>query len=146
MDILGVGVPELAFIILIAIIVLGPRDMQKAGKTIGTWMRKVVMSPEWREIKNASNKIKSLPAELMREANPDLDEYRRDQKAGNVIPEAMEKDDYGSWAGKPAHKKPEMTNTIAPPNDEELAPVDQTESSQETPPVNDTHPIEPNNA
>ena len=144
MDILGIGIPELGFIILIAIIILGPRDMQKAGKTIGSWMRKVVMSPEWREIKNASNRIKSLPTELMREANPDLEQYQRDQKLDNIPPE--EKEGYGAWAGKPAPKKPEMTNTIAPPMDEKLAPAKKAEASQETPPVNDSSSTETNNA
>ena len=33
MEILGIGPSELLFIVLIAIIVLGPKDMQKAGRT-----------------------------------------------------------------------------------------------------------------
>ena len=144
MDILGIGIPELGFIILIAIIILGPRDMQKAGKTIGSWMRKVVMSPEWREIKNASNRIKSLPTELMREANPDLEEYQRDQKIDNILPE--EKEGYGAWAGKPAPKKPEVTNTIAPPMDEKPAPDEKAEASQEISPVTDSSTETNNNA
>ena len=40
MEILGVGPSELIFIVIIALIVLGPKDMQKAGKTIGKWMRR----------------------------------------------------------------------------------------------------------
>ena len=44
MEILGIGAPELIFIFLIAIIVLGPKDMQKAGRTIGRWLLKIVSS------------------------------------------------------------------------------------------------------
>ena len=72
MDILGIGIPELGFIILIALILLGPKDMQKAGKTIGGFMRKIVMSPEWRTVKDVSRKVKTLPNEWMREANEEI--------------------------------------------------------------------------
>ena len=144
MDILGIGIPELAFIILISIVVLGPRDMQKAGKTIGTWMRKVVMSPEWREIKNASRKIKSLPSELMREANPDLEQYRRDQKINVTMPK--EKEGYGSWDGTSVSQTPETTNSIAPPTSEKPAPTKKADLSQEASPVNNSPPTDTNNA
>ena len=40
MEILGIGTSELVFIVIIALIVLGPKDMQKAGRTIGKWLRK----------------------------------------------------------------------------------------------------------
>jgi Sec-independent protein translocase protein TatA len=35
MDFLGVGPLELLFILLIALIVLGPNDMVKTGRTLG---------------------------------------------------------------------------------------------------------------
>ena len=125
MDILGIGIPELGFIILIAIIVLGPKDMQKAGKTIGTWMRKVVLSPEWREIKNASRQIKSIPTQLMREAN--LEEFAEFKSDINVImpkdkPKKSDNADvdahYGAWGGistppKSTMKKKNETNMDA---------------------------------
>jgi Sec-independent protein translocase protein TatA len=75
MDILGIGMPELIFIILIALIVLGPKDMQKSGKTIGTFLRKVVMSSEWRTVKDVSRKVSTLPNQWMREANEDLQKF-----------------------------------------------------------------------
>ena len=37
MDILGIGIPELFFIALIELVILGPKDMQKTGKTIGSF-------------------------------------------------------------------------------------------------------------
>ena len=144
MDILGIGVPELAFIILISIVVLGPKDMQKAGKTIGTWMRKIIMSPEWREIKNASNKLKSIPHELMREAHPDLEQYRRDQKINVTMPK--EKEGYGAWDDTFLPKKSEATNSIAPPTDVEPAPAKTTDASPETSPINDSAPLDTDNA
>jgi Sec-independent protein translocase protein TatA len=48
MEFLGVGPQELIFIFIIALIILGPKDMQKAGKTIGKWMRDIVTSDGWK--------------------------------------------------------------------------------------------------
>jgi seryl-tRNA synthetase len=42
--------------------------MVKTGKTLGRWMRKVVMSSEWRAVQNASRELKTLPNKLMRDA------------------------------------------------------------------------------
>ncbi|MBN2548184.1 MAG: twin-arginine translocase TatA/TatE family subunit [Anaerolineales bacterium] len=68
MEILGIGPLELLFIIIIALIVLGPKDMVKAGRTLGRTMRKVVTSPAWRSFIQASKDLSHLPNKLMREA------------------------------------------------------------------------------
>lgn len=117
--------PELVFILLIALIVLGPKDMQKAGKTIGTWMNKVVKSSEWREIKDASRNLKTLPNRLMRETNLDeaslnYEQYRHDINIAST--EEIEAP-YGSWSGISAHKKDEEPKNTAPRVEERLAPV-----------------------
>ncbi len=155
MDILGIGIPELAFIILIALIVLGPKDMQKAGKTIGTWMRNVVLSPEWREIKDASSKLKRLPNQLIRDANMDVEEFRNDinnimpndkkTKATNEQLDASSDASYGSWSGMSVVPNSETMNSIAPPADEDSAPAKTTNVSQTPPPVNKTAPAEKGN-
>jgi len=75
MDFLGVGPMELFFIVIIALIILGPRDMEKAGRTLGKWMNTLVRSDTWKLLRQASNKIKYLPNELMREAG--MDEIRK---------------------------------------------------------------------
>ena len=152
MDILGIGIPELGFIILIAIIVLGPKDMQKAGKTVGKWMRKIVLSPEWREIKNASRQIKQLPTQLMREANlEEFEKYKRDIGIDTPTKDHLGKLDdatapYGSWSGMSVHKKAKAQNKIAPNVDNKLAPVKKTDSAPETSTVNTESDIENKNA
>ncbi len=75
MEILGIGPLELFFIIIIALIVLGPKDMVKAGKTIGNTLRKVVSSSSWHTIQQASRDLKHLPNKLMTEAG--LDEIEK---------------------------------------------------------------------
>lgn len=74
MEILGIGMPELIFVIIIAILVLGPKDMQKAGKTIGRWLRGVVTSDGWKIFQQTSRELRTLPNKLMREANEELNQ------------------------------------------------------------------------
>jgi len=78
MEILGVGPSELVFIIIIALIVLGPKEMQKAGKTIGQWMNKLVKSEGWQIFQQTSRELRNLPTNLMREANMELKETEND--------------------------------------------------------------------
>ena len=71
MEFLGIGPLELLFIVIIALIVLGPKDMVKAGKTIGRTLRKIVTSPSWRAILQTSRELRQLPNRLIREAGID---------------------------------------------------------------------------
>src|SRR5512132_2743595 len=71
MEILGIGPSELFFIILIAIIILGPKDMQKAGRTVGRWLNQFIRSDGYKALQRASREIRNLPTTLMREANID---------------------------------------------------------------------------
>lgn len=68
MDFLGVGPLEFFFILIIALIVLGPRDMVKAGRTIGSFLRRLVKSPTWQAVRQTSSELRYLPNRLMREA------------------------------------------------------------------------------
>jgi sec-independent protein translocase protein TatA len=77
MEILGIGMPELIFIFLIAIIVMGPKDMQKAGKTIGKWLRSIVTSDGWKIFQQTSREIRTLPNKLMREANEEMEQINK---------------------------------------------------------------------
>lgn len=68
MEILGIGPLELGFIIIIALIVLGPKDMAKAGRTIGRTLRKIITSPTWKSVRAAGQGLQELPNRLIREA------------------------------------------------------------------------------
>jgi Sec-independent protein translocase protein TatA len=83
MDFLGIGPLELVFILIIALIVLGPKDMVKAGRTIGRLLRSIVTSPNWRAIQQTSREIRTLPNRLMREAG--LEEISRDMPSAKQI-------------------------------------------------------------
>jgi Sec-independent protein translocase protein TatA len=116
MDILGIGPLELFFILIIALIVLGPNDMVKAGRTIGRFLRKVVTSPSWRVVQQTSRDIRYLPNKLIREAGleeleelkeikqslPDANTIRDDLGLDNVQEEVRKlQDDISDWTTPP---------------------------------------------
>jgi Sec-independent protein translocase protein TatA len=68
MTLFGIGPFELLLILIIALIVLGPNDMVKAGRSLGKFIRKFLSSPEWRSFQQATREIRHLPENLMREA------------------------------------------------------------------------------
>jgi sec-independent protein translocase protein TatB len=80
MEILGIGASELIFILLIAIIVLGPKDMQRAGRTIGRWLNQLVHSDGWKVFQKTSAELRNLPRNLMREANMELGDVDKEIK------------------------------------------------------------------
>jgi hypothetical protein len=110
MEILGIGPLELVFILVIALIVLGPKDMAKAGLTVGRFLRKIVTSPTWGTIRRTSKEIKYLPNRLMKEAGLEDDEIQ-DIAKGLSIPE-MDRSIYnpryqgGKKPGQPSEPAP----------------------------------------
>ena len=76
MDFLGVGPLELFFILIIALIIFGPNDIVRAGKSLGSFMRKVVTSEGWRAFQQASKGMRDIPTALMREAGLEEEDLR----------------------------------------------------------------------
>src|SRR5512139_4244212 len=105
MEILGIGPLELLFILLIALIFLGPGDMVKAGRTLGRFLRRIITSPEWQTVQKASRELKHLPNRLMREAS--LEDLSKDLNEINKIGKDLTKEvksidvDLSSWITPP---------------------------------------------
>ncbi len=76
MDFLGIGPLELVFVILIALIIFGPRDIIKAGRTVGRFLRTIVKSDGWKAFQEASKGMRNLPNTLMREAGIEEQELK----------------------------------------------------------------------
>lgn len=117
MDILGVGPLELLFILLIALIVLGPKDMVKSGKTIGLFLRKIVTSSSWLSIQQTSRELRNLPTKLIREAGledindqlPNPSEIRSELKIDDLDKDVNNvQEDISEWITPP--------QTIGPPS------------------------------
>ena len=78
MEIFGIGWQELLLVAVIALIVLGPQDMQKAGRTVGRWLNQLVRSDSWKVFQKTSCELRNLPRNLMREANLDIKETEQE--------------------------------------------------------------------
>jgi len=93
MEILGIGFPELVLILIIALIVVGPRDLGKVGRQVGRFLNRLYRSESWRTLNEASRTLRTLPNRLAREAAlEELDQTVRDIKqAGKPAQDELEK-------------------------------------------------------
>jgi len=130
MEILGIGPLEVLFILVIALIIFGPKDIVKAGQQTGKFLRKIIKSPGWQTVQNTSRDLRNLPNKLIREAGleevqeeinqikplakiPDL--KKEVQKEFNKIGEGL-----SSWTSTdPSGNKKETKDPKKPINAEE---------------------------
>jgi sec-independent protein translocase protein TatA len=73
-----IGVPELIFIFLIALLVFGPRKLPELGRTLGKAMT---------EFRRASNDLRYAVEEEMREAERATEDARRQVKEAVALDE-----------------------------------------------------------
>jgi Sec-independent protein translocase protein TatA len=144
MDILGIGPLELIFILVIALIVLGPSDMVKAGRTIGRFLRNIVTSPTWHAVTRTSKELRNLPNKLIRDAGLE-DDLRDIQNATKkAVPPTLNQDlskwqeDIDSWTTPPSignkpgeSSLPEGQNTSQQNDQESKNEVDNTPTDEE---------------
>lgn len=116
MDFLGIGPLEVLFVLIIALIVLGPRDIVQFARRAGRMLNRLYRSEVWGTINEASREFRNLPNRLAREAaleeldesiregadpssggqaketNPALDAWRPSPKAGPKEDSGMEEE------------------------------------------------------
>lgn len=151
MDILGIGPLEFVFILLVALIVLGPKDMVKAGKTIGRALRSIVTSDTWRVVQQASREVRTLPNRLIREAG--IEDLQKQLPSANTIEKDLGLKDLGKslqqsasadltdWTTPPAPGKsssqtgPDAGETVPESSPGNETPPAAEQGSQDTPPT-----------
>ena len=102
MNIFGIGPLEIVFVLIIGILVLGPDGMITAGRKMGKFMRSIIRSSWWQNIRKGVTEIQYLPQRLMREAElEELNELRLLTKEG--FPKIGGEDliNSSSWSGSP---------------------------------------------
>ncbi|HNE02931.1 MAG TPA: twin-arginine translocase TatA/TatE family subunit [Anaerolineales bacterium] len=129
MEILGIGMPELIFVVIIALLILGPKDMQKAGKTIGKFLRDIITSDGWKLFQQTSRDLRTLPNRLIREANEDLDKVNREIKSAASAPDPAR--------SAPANSRPQpqpysATSPIKPGGENVILPNPQEKNNPES--------------
>jgi len=125
MEIFGIGPLEFLFIVLLALLILGPKDLVKIGKSLGQGLNKLIKSDAWKTAREASEKVRSLPNELMRQAG--IEELKQSLGAGVIQPGKNDKKSLDPRAGeswvagsadtpkKPTEESIDDSNRIAPP-------------------------------
>ena len=68
MTVFGVGALEILFILIIALIFIGPNDISKYARTAGRFLNRFYRSDTWRLVRETSRNLRTLPNRLAREA------------------------------------------------------------------------------
>jgi len=99
MKIFNVGVLEIFFILLLAMIVLGPKKAVETAGNVGRWIKKLMKSQFWKNLVMTSREIQDLPKKIMDEAEIQrtIEELDRTSDTfseilGDEIPEKLELD------------------------------------------------------
>jgi len=121
MNIFGIGPFEIVFVLIIGILVLGPEGMITAGRKLGKFMRSIIKSNWWQNVRKGVSEIQYLPQRLMREAElEELNELRNLTKEGFPKIGGENLLDTSSWGGsqktssKPEEDKPSDTKEEKP--------------------------------
>jgi Sec-independent protein translocase protein TatA len=71
MKLFNVGPLELLLIVILALVVFGPKRLVAGMHDIGQWLRTAAKSPLWRDIIRTTQDVRNLPNELLRETGLD---------------------------------------------------------------------------
>jgi sec-independent protein translocase protein TatB len=125
MDIFGIGPLELIFILIIALIVIGPQDLGKAARSAGRFLNRLYRSEAWKALTDASQSLRTLPNRLAKEAAlEELDEARQSvQETGRKLNEDLRSMDEGlkAWTKPQADESPKQDDT-SPDQDDPADP------------------------
>jgi hypothetical protein len=131
MNILGIGPLEILLIMIVAFAFIGPKDMAKTGRTVGRFLRKIVISSEWRALRYLAHEIQTTPNRLIREAGIDeIEQMRQELNSLGVLemkgrtaanyPDFEELDGYAAWTQQPAPRR--IMPDLVPPTPESADP------------------------
>lgn len=128
MEILGIGPMELLLVLLLALALVGPRDLGKHARGLGRALRRLYRSEEWAAVQQASRNLRSLPSRLAREA--ELEELDAARPTPRPDPTA-EPDEAFAWR-RPSGAIPPANDSDTPgrsPDPGGAAPPDRAEAS-----------------
>lgn len=65
MNVFGIGFPEILFILVIALIILGPKNLVKTSRDISSAIRKFATSDTWKSIINSTQEIRNIQEKII---------------------------------------------------------------------------------
>lgn len=104
MEILGIGPAEALLIVIVALVVVGPKDLGKAARSAGRLLNRLYKSDAWKSVTQASRNLRTLPSRLAREAAlEELDEMRASiREAKQTVTGQIQevRTEFGAWEGR----------------------------------------------
>ena len=123
MEFLGIGPLELMFILLLILLVFGPKDIARTARSIGHFLNRLYRSENYKIIQKTSEELRNLPNRLAREAH--LEELQKEMKdvgnigtIGNLDPPSAP-----SPSGKPFQAWTQELPPASPPSIDPPAPA-----------------------
>ncbi len=119
MDFLGIGLPELVFILIIILLVIGPKDMQRTARQVGHWLNRLNKSDNFKVLQRASEELRNLPQRLVEEARlEEMDDLKKTAEelkdlGQEVSMRPPNADPYRAWK-EPSPGSPPPASTASP--------------------------------
>jgi sec-independent protein translocase protein TatB len=89
MDFFGVGPLEILLVVLLALVLFGPKDIASNARSAGRFLNQLYKSEGWKTMTTASSALRNLPNRLAREAELEqLEQVRRDLTDPSTAPMA----------------------------------------------------------
>ena len=76
MKVFNLGIGEIVFILLLVVIIFGPKSLVKTAREAGEFLRKMTQSPYWKEVWATRRELEEIPKMIAKEAK--LDETLRE--------------------------------------------------------------------
>lgn len=91
MDILGIGPLEFGLILVLALILLGPKGMVETSHKVGNYIKKIVRSDGWRSIVKSTREIRQAQDRILQETGlqETLNELRDSKFSSNSMIEDL---------------------------------------------------------
>lgn len=120
MKVFNLGMGEILFILLLLVIIFGPKSLVKTAREAGAFLRKVTKSPYWQEVWATRRELEEIPKMIAKEAqlNETLRELNHDTRSisssvTSAVTDLMREVEHSpedappgevTWEGKPAEK------------------------------------------
>lgn len=107
MEIFNIGIPELILIMVLLLILFGPDEIMTNARKVAQFIRKLIQSQTYREIRDTTREIQKIPQELIREAGLEEEIKQRPFSDVSIDPR--------SWTSAvPMNQPPQVEGLPAP--------------------------------
>ncbi len=119
MELFGVGPLEVMLIVLLAIVLFGPKDIARTARSAGRFLNRLYHSEGWRTLLRTSETLRTLPNRLAREAElEELDSLRQTMaETKRSLTEGVRVDETALEAWTPSSRPVPPTPPAPPPDD-----------------------------